>query len=321
MLKENKAVLLSIIIPVYNVEDYLEKCIISCMNIGLPAYNYEVIVVNDGSPDNSLAIANKLAVKYNNIVIYSKENGGLSSARNFGLEKSSGVYVWFFDSDDYIVCDSLQSILDNAMRKDLDIMFFNWLKVLPDDSVISNDTHAKLKNNTGVITGVAAFSHLGGMYFAPRCIFKRSLFVKDKFTEGIYYEDLDLVPRLFLLAPKVQGYNFVLFHYLQRKGSILNSINPKLITDALLVAEKYRVLIDKGVNLYELPFKIAIISALHNSVRQGVEEQCVIDYIGDHKVSNLFTLNSFKFKMLNILGRISPKCILYVLRARNRFLK
>ena len=94
--------ILSIIIPVYNVEKYVEKCIRSCENQDIPKENYEVIVVNDGSPDGSLAIVERLANEFSNIKVINQENKGLSMARNTGLEAAKGEYVWFVDSDDWI---------------------------------------------------------------------------------------------------------------------------------------------------------------------------------------------------------------------------
>ena len=93
---------ISLIIPVYNVEQYLEKCLLSCLDQDLPQSDYEIIVVNDGSPDGSLAIAERIAATATNITVVSQENGGLSAARNTGLEIAKGKYVWFIDSDDTI---------------------------------------------------------------------------------------------------------------------------------------------------------------------------------------------------------------------------
>lgn len=99
---------LSIIIPTYNVQDYLERCISSCLNQNIDINSYEIIVVNDGSQDKSLSIAQKLAAVYNNISIISQSNAGLSAARNKGLSLAQGEYVWFIDADDAIKTNSLK---------------------------------------------------------------------------------------------------------------------------------------------------------------------------------------------------------------------
>ena len=104
---------LSVIIPIYNVELYIKRCAESTLNQNLSKDEYEVIFVNDGTKDNSVEVLNKAIdfEKYPNFHIYNKENGGLSSARNFGLDKAHGDYVWFVDSDDWIEPNCLAKIV------------------------------------------------------------------------------------------------------------------------------------------------------------------------------------------------------------------
>ena len=104
---------ISIVIPIYNVEHYIGRCVESVLNQKLSKDEYEVIFVNDGTKDNSVEVLNKAIdfEKYKNLHIYNKENGGLSSARNFGLDKAHGDYVWFVDSDDWIEPNCLAKIV------------------------------------------------------------------------------------------------------------------------------------------------------------------------------------------------------------------
>lgn len=102
----------SIIIPVYNVERYLRQCLDSCLDQDIPKSEYEIIIVNDGSPDNSQVIINEYALLYDNICVINKSNGGLSTARNAGLSIAKGNFIWFVDSDDSIVSNSLKYIYD-----------------------------------------------------------------------------------------------------------------------------------------------------------------------------------------------------------------
>lgn len=106
---------LSIIIPVYNVERYLRQCLESCLSQDVPKSQYEVIIVNDGSPDNSQAIIDEYSSKYDNVRVLKKKNGGLSSARNAGLNIASGDYIWFVDSDDW-VADVVSILCDSNFR-------------------------------------------------------------------------------------------------------------------------------------------------------------------------------------------------------------
>lgn len=115
---------LSLVIPMYNVELYIEKCLNSCINQDLSSNEYEIIIVNDGSKDTSLSRAEAIARKHNNIKIISQENGGLSSARNTGLKNAKGEYIWFIDSDDWIEPNVLKNLYQIASHNNLDILRF-----------------------------------------------------------------------------------------------------------------------------------------------------------------------------------------------------
>ena len=112
---------LSIVIPVYNTEKYLEKCLASCVNQEVEKADYEIVVVDDGTKDNAMAIALRYQENYPNIKIFSQENAGLSAARNMGLSHCSGDYVWFVDSDDYIEEGSL-SLIFNKIEENPDVI-------------------------------------------------------------------------------------------------------------------------------------------------------------------------------------------------------
>lgn len=117
---------LSIIIPVYNVENYVEKCLRSCAEQDIPSEYYEIIVVNDGSTDQSIEIINKTSLNYTNFVIINKENGGVSSARNIGLDLAKGKYIWFVDSDDWIEPSCLGNLISVLDENQLDIIQFGY---------------------------------------------------------------------------------------------------------------------------------------------------------------------------------------------------
>ena len=118
---------LSIIIPVYNVERYLRQCLDSCLDQDIPKTEYEIIIVNDGSPDNSQVIINEYALLYDNICVINKSNGGLSTARNAGLSIAKGNLIWFVDSDDSIVSNSLKYIYDIFKENPkLDLLTFDY---------------------------------------------------------------------------------------------------------------------------------------------------------------------------------------------------
>ncbi len=202
---------ISIIVPIYNVEDYLEKCLDSLVN---QTFNdYEILCINDGSPDNSQKIIEKYEKKYPNLVFgFKKENGGLSDARNYGLSKAKGDYVLFIDSDDYIEKNTLE-ILYSEVVKGYDIVSFNFNKIWDDGKIVpcinqKIDDYKKF---------MIAFP------MACNKIFKRKLFDDEfKFKKGILYEDLEFIPSLVLKTNKISSIDNYLYYYYQRKGSIMN---------------------------------------------------------------------------------------------------
>ena len=111
---------LSIIVPVYNVEKYLEECLDSILKI--KNINYEVLIINDGSPDNSQKIIDEYYKKDSRIKFFIKENGGLSSARNYGLERAQGEYIWFVDSDDLVVASEFEKFFIEAINSKKDFI-------------------------------------------------------------------------------------------------------------------------------------------------------------------------------------------------------
>ena len=109
----------------YNVEQYVDRCIRSLENQDIDKDDYEILVIDDGSPDNSASIVGKLQTEFSNITIYHKLNGGLSSARNYGIERAQGKYCWFVDSDDYLEKNVLKTLLYQLETHELDYVGFN----------------------------------------------------------------------------------------------------------------------------------------------------------------------------------------------------
>ena len=126
---ENTKMKLSIIVPVYNVADYLAKCLDSLLAQDLPQNEYEIIVVNDGSTDNSVDIAQQYADKYANITLINQANQGLSGARNTGIKQAKGDYIQFVDSDDYLEDNVLGGLMKQVENDDLDVLRFKYQNV------------------------------------------------------------------------------------------------------------------------------------------------------------------------------------------------
>ncbi len=227
---------LSIVIPVYNVAEYIKKCITSCYTQNIDANQYEIILVNDGSTDNSLEICEELKLDYPDLKIISQKNKGLSGARNTGLKNATGEFVWFVDSDDWITEDCLVSILQK-LQADLDILWIGhdvWHNGQSTKKYIPNNT-------TNMISGEELFSdHLHNMFYIWKFIYRRNFLIDHNLTflEGILYEDLEFTPRALLKAKKCMTHNEICYHYLVRSGSIANNIKEKNISHRFFILNK-----------------------------------------------------------------------------------
>lgn len=224
---------LSIIIPVYNVEKYVEKCIRSCEDQDIPKEDYELIVVNDGSPDVSLAIVERVAREYPNINVISQENQGLSGARNTGLAAAQGEYVWFVDSDDWIEENCLKGLTEKLID-DVDILQIQYKNAYEDGTT---KTPAQ-KYLDGIHSG-KEITEQGGLADPAPFSVLRSKFLKDnsfKFFPGIYHEDSELKLRMVYTAKKVAFHEQPIYYYLQRStGSIMAVPKPKRSYDLMIV--------------------------------------------------------------------------------------
>lgn len=212
----------SIIVPVYNVEKYLRKCLDSLVKQTLK--DIEIIVVNDGSTDNSLDVVKDYGEKYSDIVkVYSKKNGGLSDARNYGLKYANGKYVAFVDSDDYVKKDMFLKMYNYASKNDLDI-------VIGDTIIKSDNGEYVLKSNLDYSDNVLKNYIISSPMACIRLI-KNDIMKNFKFKKGILYEDLELMPSLVLKTSKIGFIDYAGYFYVQRSGSIMKqkSFNPKLL--------------------------------------------------------------------------------------------
>ena len=213
--------LISVIIPVYNVEKYLEKCISSV--VGQTYKNIEIILVDDGSTDKSGTMCDLLAEKDSRIVVIHKANGGLSSARNAGLDIAKGDYIGFVDSDDWIEPDMYESLLRNMLKESADISACG----------VYYHRNSKMKTDRD-ITGYRVFSRCEAIDCAVRNngfikvyawnkLYSKHVFSKLRFPEGKTYEDLFIILPAIDSAEKIVVTKQPKYHYLKRPGSITNS--------------------------------------------------------------------------------------------------
>lgn len=224
--------LLSIIIPVYNVEKYVEKCIRSCETQDIPLCDYEILCINDGSKDNSLAIIEGLAREFTNITVITQPNGGLSAARNTGMQHAKGDYYFFLDSDDWIAENCLGNIVNKLQSENPDILCISAANVLGEEIC---PRHSFPREEP--LSGRDAQKRGGIDACAPFLITRAEHFKKYdlKFYEGIFHEDSELTPKLVYLAQKVSFTNDIIYYVRQTPGSITRSVNPKRSFDLVNV--------------------------------------------------------------------------------------
>lgn len=215
----------SIVIPVYNTYNYLDKCLSSLVNQKNVKNGFEIIIVNDGSTDKSESIIKKYEKKYSNIIKYlKKENGGLSSARNRGVENSTGEYILFVDSDDYIEIDFLSKLEKHICDFNMpDLVRFNSRDVKTNGEVIKEVVIPKSKNQIDLIEKIMKKNALEVPWAYA---YKSSFYKKNNFKFLPYiHEDYGLIPIIIYKANKITYMNFIGYNYVERDGSIMAETN------------------------------------------------------------------------------------------------
>ena len=231
---------LSIIVPIYGVEQYLQKCVDSLLSQDIPSSEYEIVLLDDGSPDKCPQICDEYAAAHENIRVVHRENGGLSAARNSGIEVAEGEYVMFVDSDDYIEPNMLSGLLNQIERDNLDVLRFKYQNVNEKYEVFlpyKRDQRLENDYSETPTDGVTFLNErMNTQCYAWAFIIRRSLIYNDDmspnkslndvclFTPGIYFEDTDWTPRMLVRAKRVASTNTIVYNYLMRVGSITNAV-------------------------------------------------------------------------------------------------
>ncbi len=231
---------LSIIIPIYRVEEYLPACLDSVILPGRE--DYEIIAVDDGSPDRSGAIAEEYARRYPGLIrVIRQENRGLGGARNTGIEHARGDYLLFLDSDDTLAPGALEEMLAE-LAEDCDILIFDYLCVNEQGRVLLRQIGCEREGRFSLEDDPRLIFELPS---ACNKLWKRRLFLEGgvRFPERLWFEDLATSPRLYLRASSIRALPRPWLRYLQRSGSITNAKDPsrnREIIQALdLVREDY----------------------------------------------------------------------------------
>lgn len=221
----------SLIIPVYNVEHYLPKCLESIAAQTLKGF--EVILVDDGSTDRSLEILRAFARRFPDTHVIHQENGGVSNARNIGIQAARGEFIAFMDSDDYYQPQFLEDMYNACVANGCDISYCSFYFYFPYNGF-------RLPLPVTCRTAVYDSRHALNLlirdltmhHFAWNKLFRRSLFLENDVTfTQMYFEDVATSPRLYYHAKRVAVTSKPLYNYTRRRGSILKSMNAKKIND------------------------------------------------------------------------------------------
>lgn len=233
---------ISIVVPVYKVEKELDRCVQSLL--GQTYENIEIILVDDGSPDSCPVLCDKYAQKDSRIQVIHKENGGLSDARNAGLKQATGKYILYVDSDDYIEPDTCERFLEATNGQTVDLVVGNAKMEKPDgcEMMIHSATPGGKIYTAKDFIQKAVPSH---QWFAPAWL---NLYRKDFLLENdlyykkdTYFEDTQMLPRVFLQAKKIACMEGIFYHYVVRDGSIMTSAkNEKKKADAIEILKEWK---------------------------------------------------------------------------------
>ena len=318
--------LVSVVIPVYNVQEYIEKCINSLINQTYS--NIELILVDDGSIDNSGNICDNWSNKDSRIKVIHKENGGLSSARNEGLKYVNGQYVMFVDSDDYISTNAIKEMISVIQSKNADIVISNRIHFYDDGTEI---VKYKQLNDIFIMNSEQAIKEMNYnrcFDMSAHCkLYKSSLFKNIKFPIGKLSEDMFVMYKIFDKADIIIYFPKPLYYYYQRSGSI--SKTPKLNYDYVqafkeqmeYIRERYPSLINLTNATYALSHMTIYNAVIVNGGRIEKEKLNSFRKIVREKLKEIFSEKRIekkrKIQALLFVGCIPAYNILIKIYKRN----
>ena len=269
---------LSFIIPLYNVKDYITECLTSIRNCSLAIEDYEIIVIDDGSSDGSMERVKTFQQQESNKGIkgswklIEQSNGGASKARNNGLKIAQGDYIWWIDGDDYIISSSVVTIIEAAKKHDLDVCCFRP-QLLFNDNRIEDYYINSIKNNI-VCTGPDFLLYVDMLPTVWSAIYKRPYLLENNLwmIEGIVHEDQEFPPKAYYLASRIMFIPLAAYVYRQREGSIMKSNNNRVkkSKDLLVVCDSLHAFVEskqmRGTKVYDV-FVQKIAFAFSQSLR------------------------------------------------------
>lgn len=264
----------SIIVPVYKVERELDRCVQSLFK---QTYNnLEIILVDDGSPDKCPELCENYAEMDKRVKVIHKENGGLSDARNAGLKQATGEYILYVDSDDYIDLDTCERFIKAAGNQKIDIIVGNAIMEKSDgkEMMIHSATPSGITYTAKqfIMSAVKAYQ-----WYAPAWLnmYRRDFLLDNQlyFKKGIYFEDVQMLPRIFLQAKKITCIDGTFYHYIIRENSIMTSQkDEKKKNDSIQNLKEWKEQFDlvDDVDLKECLYGMLVKMYIHECRQYGI---------------------------------------------------
>ncbi|MEG1563899.1 MAG: glycosyltransferase [Bacteroides sp.] len=305
----------SVIIPAYNAAQYLVRCIESVANQDLPHDCYEAIVVNDGSTDDTTAVLTSLCYKYSFLRVIATVNGGLSKARNRGMEEATGEYLIFLDADDSIASHSFSTIYAEMTGSKLDMMLLNYVHIASNGTILPG-AYPMERNPSKIVSGRVFLLMDCYPPMIPLYVY-RSAFLKQNSLKmiPIWHEDEEFTPRTIYLAQRIKYFAYVFYNYYQHADSYTNRYNETHALNmlaAMASLKQFRQTFcrnDKNAACYfDNHIAVIVMRLFKNSIRKNETSQD--EMIRVLKVNGLLPLKPQKSSFYFWLFNTSP--ILFV---------
>lgn len=306
----------SIVIPVYNVGKYIDRCLDSILNQTYK--NFEAIIVNDGSTDNSQEIIDKYTSKDKRFACYQKSNGGVSDARNYGLDRMTGDYLLCVDPDDYIDKDLLLKLSEAINKKDVDLITFNSIVCDDNGNEISRKDVIEYENEdvNNIIKNLVTrpFVEVPWIYCYKISFWKKHGF---RYAKGKIHEDYGLTPLILYNATTISSINYFGYYYVYRKGSITKKIDydkiKKMLNDFYSQYVNIVELLDKEPSSIKKDVLMTYMTECLMLKSRDLTNEDYKKYIENLKKVNAFNrIVPYNLKKLikRLVAKVSPK--LYV---------
>jgi len=321
---------LSIIVPVYKVEQYLHKCVDSLLHQDLLPGEYEIILVDDGSPDHCGEICEEYAARFSNIKVVHRENGGLSAARNTGIDVAQGRYIQFVDPDDYLEPNVLKALVDKMEDEGLDLIRFNYQNVNVQYEVFEPNKVSKpfVDYRDESCDGLTFLTErLGFGCYAWQFMIRHELLEGCRFKEGIYFEDTEWTPRLLMETQRVTSTKLMVYNYLFREGSITQSVDEekkkKVLDDKFLLIDsmkgQMRELADK--RWFEGIISQTVLSIIeYVSKHYNTDKKQIMRALKSKEIFPLSSYHSTKAADRKIrLANVSPLLLCWLIGLKNNY--